>query len=45
MSSHRVLVLYASTHGQTRRIAERVGTMLHAQGIVARVREILSFKH
>lgn len=38
--SHRVLVLYASTHGHTAKIAERIGTTLDACGAVAHVRDI-----
>jgi menaquinone-dependent protoporphyrinogen oxidase len=38
--SQRVLVLYASTHGHTAKIADRVGDVLRAQGVHARVRHL-----
>jgi menaquinone-dependent protoporphyrinogen oxidase len=38
--SSRVLVLYASTHGHTCTIAERIGGVLEGQGIHARVRDV-----
>jgi menaquinone-dependent protoporphyrinogen oxidase len=36
--SQRVLVLYASTHGHTGRIADRIADVLRVQGVRARVR-------
>ena len=36
----RVLVLYASTHGHTGKIAERVGALLRERGISVRCREV-----
>lgn len=33
MSAHRILIAYASTHGQTRLIAERVGAVLRDGGL------------
>ncbi len=41
--SQRVLVLYASTHGHTGRIAERIGTVLDASGAVAHVRDVRAY--
>jgi menaquinone-dependent protoporphyrinogen oxidase len=38
--SARVLVVYASTHGHTAKIAERVGETLREHDVSARVREI-----
>lgn len=39
----RVLVLYASTHGHTAKIAERIGTALDACGAVAHVRDVREY--
>ncbi|MDX6702375.1 MAG: menaquinone-dependent protoporphyrinogen oxidase [Baekduia sp.] len=36
----RVLVLYASTHGHTGKIADRIGEALRENGVSARVREV-----
>lgn len=41
--SPRVLVLYASTHGHTRKIAERIGTQLDAHGLTANVRDVREY--
>jgi menaquinone-dependent protoporphyrinogen oxidase len=41
--SHRVLVLYASTHGHTGKIAERIGTTLTTHGVSANVRDVHSY--
>src|SRR4051812_11145860 len=38
--SSRVLVLYASTHGHTHKIAERVGAVLDRDGVHANVRDV-----
>jgi menaquinone-dependent protoporphyrinogen oxidase len=38
--SQRVLVLYASTHGHTGKIADRIADVLRAQGVRARVRHL-----
>jgi menaquinone-dependent protoporphyrinogen oxidase len=38
--SPRVLVLYASTHGHTRKIADRIGVVLERSGVHARVRGV-----
>ncbi|MCW2992652.1 MAG: flavodoxin [Conexibacter sp.] len=38
--SNRVLVLYASTHGHTAKIADRIGAVLREQGVHARVRRL-----
>jgi menaquinone-dependent protoporphyrinogen oxidase len=38
--SQRVLVLYASTHGHTVKIAERLGTQLVARGLTASIRDV-----
>ena len=38
--SQRVLVLYASTHGHTGKIADRIAEVLRAQGFHARVRPL-----
>jgi menaquinone-dependent protoporphyrinogen oxidase len=38
--SGRVLVLYASTHGHTGRIADRIGALLREQGVHASVRKV-----
>jgi menaquinone-dependent protoporphyrinogen oxidase len=38
--SQRVLVLYASTHGHTGKIADRIGDVLRAEGVRARVRHL-----
>lgn len=38
--SSRILVLYASTHGQTRKIAERVAATLAAQGLEPELHEL-----
>jgi menaquinone-dependent protoporphyrinogen oxidase len=38
--SHRVLVLYTSTHGHTSKIADRIGDVLRGQGVRARVRHL-----
>jgi menaquinone-dependent protoporphyrinogen oxidase len=38
--SARVLVVYASTHGHTATIADRIGALLREQHVHARVREI-----
>jgi menaquinone-dependent protoporphyrinogen oxidase len=40
MSTKRVLVLYASTHGHTGKIADRIGDVLHRTGVAARVRKL-----
>jgi menaquinone-dependent protoporphyrinogen oxidase len=40
MSSHRVLVLYASTHGHTAKVADRVGAVLERHGVAATVRPL-----
>lgn len=40
MSSTRVLVLYASTHGHTAKVADRIGDVLRAEGLAARVRPL-----
>jgi menaquinone-dependent protoporphyrinogen oxidase len=40
MSHHRVLVLYASTHGHTGKIADRLGALLREQGLAVRVRAL-----
>lgn len=38
--SKRVLVVYASTHGHTAKIAERIGAVLENHGISASVRDV-----
>jgi anti-anti-sigma factor len=38
--SARVLVVYASTHGHTAKIADRIGEGLRERGVSARVREV-----
>ena len=38
--SQRILVLYASTHGHTGKIADRMGEIFRAQGFRARVRSL-----
>ena len=40
MTTKRVLVLYASTHGHTGKIADRIGDVLRAAGVAARVRKV-----
>jgi menaquinone-dependent protoporphyrinogen oxidase len=40
MSAAHVLVLYASTHGHTAKIADRVATIIRAEGIEVRERRI-----
>lgn len=40
MSSQRVLVLYASTHGHTAKVADRIADVLRAAGVPARSREL-----
>lgn len=40
MSSTRVLVLYASTHGHTAKVADRIGDVLKRRGVTARVRSV-----
>jgi menaquinone-dependent protoporphyrinogen oxidase len=41
--SQRVLVLYASTHGHTRAIAERIGTQLVAHELAPNVRDVREY--
>lgn len=38
--SSRVLVVYASKHGHTGKVAERIGTVLRQQGLAARVARV-----
>lgn len=38
--SKRVLVLYASTHGHTAKVADRIGDVLRRGGVAARVRPL-----
>ena len=38
--SQRVLVLYASTHGHTAKVADRIGAALTSHGVQARVRDV-----
>jgi len=40
MSQQRVLVLYASTHGHTGKIADRLGALLRERGLAVQVREL-----
>jgi menaquinone-dependent protoporphyrinogen oxidase len=40
MTSTHVLVLYASTHGHTGKIADRIATVMRTQGLEVRNREI-----
>lgn len=40
MPATRVLVLFASTHGHTAKIADRIGDVLRAEGLAARVRPL-----
>jgi menaquinone-dependent protoporphyrinogen oxidase len=39
----RAIVLYASTHGHTRRIAARIGERFEAAGVVAGVRDVADY--
>jgi len=40
MPATRVLVLFASTHGHTAKVADRLGDVLRAEGLAARVRPL-----